>query len=283
MGKIDTRPFGRKETAVTIVGLGGEGILRTYGQDMPAATVIIEALQQGIGYYDCAHVYADSERYYGAVWSQASEQRLKIFQASKSASRDKKGALADLEKTLFRMRTDFLDLWQIHDVRTEEDLDEISGPGGALEAFVEAKTAGKVRYIGVTGHHAPSVLTRAVNEWPVDSVMMPINPVEEILGGFTTSTLPAARRKGLAIIGMKILGASHFIQPAQGITASLLIRYALSHEITVGIVGCASGAEVQTLSGTGQGFQPLSLEERRGLIEVFKPSARRLAFYRGEV
>jgi len=283
MEKIDMRPFGHTETAVTIAGLGGEGVLRTYGRDIPAAAVIMEALQQGIGYYDCAHVYADSERYYGAVWGRNPEKRQKIFQASKSASRDKKGALADLEKTLGRMRTDYLDLWQIHDVRTEKDLEEISGPGGALEAFVEAKDAGRVRYIGVTGHHAPNVLTRAVEQWPVDAVMMPINPVEEILGGFTTATLPAARNKGLAIIGMKILGAAHFIQPAQGITASLLIRYALSQEITVGIVGCASAAEVEILSGIGQRFQPLSPEEKQRLIAVFRPYARRLAYYRGEI
>jgi len=280
---MDTRLFGKTETAVTRVGLGGEGILRTYGRDIPAAAVIRAALEQGIGYYDCAHVYADSEKYYGSVWGENPEKRRKIFQASKSASRDKKGALADLEKTLQRMRTDYLDLWQIHDVRTEKELDEISGPGGALEAFAEAKAAGKVRYIGVTGHHAPSVLTRAVNEWPVDAVMMPINPVEEILGGFTTATLPAARKKGLAIIGMKILGAGHFIQPDHGITAPLLIRYALSHEITVGIVGCASGAEVEILSGSGRRFQPLSLEEKQRLTAVFKPYARRLAFYRGQI
>ena len=120
----------------------------------------------------------------------------RVFQASKSAVRGKAGALAELDQTLKRLQTDYLDLWQIHDIRTPEDIEMIGGPGGALEAFVEAKASGRVRFIGVTGHRQPEILTRAVEDWPVDAVMMPVNPVEGVLGGFLTSTLPAAREKG---------------------------------------------------------------------------------------
>ena len=280
---LATSPFGITDQQVTVVGLGGEGILRTYGQKAQALEVIQEALAGGIAYFDSARVYSDSEVYYGSVWGSNPEVRSKIFQTSKSASRDKKGALADLEQTLERMNTDYLDLWQIHDVRTEEEIQEIAGPEGALEAFVEARLSGKVRFIGVTGHHDPRILTRAVREWPVDSVMMPVNPVEKLLGGFLTLTLPVAKEKGIAIIGMKVLGGSHYLLPQLGITPGALIRYALSHAITVAIVGCSTAGEVRTLTQEGSDTTPMAEKERIEILEKFTPYAERLAFYRGVI
>lgn len=280
---ITSHIFGQTGQSVTRVGLGGEGILRTYGRTAQAREVLEEALAQGITYFDSARVYSDSEMYYGSVWRESPETRARVFQASKSASRDRTKALIELEETLQRLQTDHLDLWQIHDVRTEGDLRAISGPGGALEAFVEAKASGRVRFIGVTGHHDPAILTRAVRDWPVDAVMMPVNPVEGALGGFLTSTLPAAQEKGIAIIGMKVLGASHYLLPEWRIPPELLIRYALSQEITVAIVGCSSAGEVQALASVGRDPRPLSEEERAHLMRVFEPYARQLAFYRGVI
>ena len=279
--QIRTRTFGRDGPSITAVGLGGEGILRTHGKTEAARAVIHEALTQGITYFDSARAYAGSQEYYGTIWSKNPELREGVFQASKSASRDRKGALADLEDTFAKMGTDRLDLWQIHDVRTETDLKMISGPGGALEAFLEAKASGKVRFIGVTGHQDPVILKRAVEEWPVDSVMMPVNPAEGALTGFLDFTLPLAREKGVAVIGMKILGQSHYLQPEGGLTADLLIRYALSQEIDVAIVGCSSPEEVKTLADVGRDPRPMSEEEQRSLVDAFRPHARRLAFYRG--
>ncbi len=275
--------FGKTGREVTCVGLGGEGVLRTTGRTDEARTVIQTAIARGITYYDCARVYSDSERYYGTVWAESPEARSRVFQASKSASRDKAGALTDLRETLERLGTDYLDLWQIHDVRTEGDLARIAGAGGALEAFEEAKKEGKVRFIGVTGHHDPDILTRAVNDWPVDAVMMPVNPVEGILGGFLTQTLPAARMKGIGIIAMKILGGGHYAAPRLGATPGLLIRYALDQGVSVAIVGCSTATEVETLASAGKIGRPLTDAERDGLLEIFRPNARRLAFYRGVI
>lgn len=280
---LSTTSFGITNQQVTVVGLGGEGVLRTFGRRDQAAEVIHEALDRGIKYFDSARVYSDSEVYYGSVWGEKKDARLKIFQTSKSASRDKKGALADLEQTFDRLKTDYLDLWQIHDVRTEEEIQEIAGPGGALEAFVEARLSGKVRYIGVTGHHDPRVLTRAVREWPVDSVMMPVNPVETLLGGFLTLTLPVAKEKGIAIIGMKILGGSHYLISQLGINPESLIRYALSYDITVAIVGCSTPGEVRTLAEEGSNPNPMTEKERSALLGTFEPYTEQLAFYRGVI
>jgi aryl-alcohol dehydrogenase-like predicted oxidoreductase len=273
-------PAGRQ---VTAVGLGGEGILRTSGRTSHARRVIQEALAQGLTYFDSAPAYQDSELYLGSTWKENPSARQKIFQASKTGKRDKKGAQADLEKTLSRLHTDYLDLWQIHDIRSKGDFDAISGPDGALEAFVGAKRAGKVRNIGVTGHHDPDILARAVKEWPVDAVMMPVNPVEELLGGFLTTTLAEARQKKIAVIGMKILGASHYILPKFKISADLLIRYALSHGITVAIVGCSAPDEVQTLARAGIGSKVISTVEKERILNVYRPYSRKLAFYRGVI
>jgi predicted aldo/keto reductase-like oxidoreductase len=243
----------------------------------------MEAVARGITYFDCARAYAGSETYYGQVWSKHPEDRAGIFQAGKSAKRSKNGALADLDQTLRNMSIDHLDLWQIHDVRTEEDLERIAGHGGALEGFLEAKANGKTRFIGVTGHHNPKILEKAIREWPVDSVMMPVNPVEAAIGGFMDSALPAALGKGIAVIGMKVLGAAHYIFPEAGITPELLIRFALSQPINVAIVGCSTGSHVRTFAETGRSFSPLSPEEQQAIVEIFHPYAKRLAFYRGDL
>jgi aryl-alcohol dehydrogenase-like predicted oxidoreductase len=273
--------FGATARTVSLVGLGGEGVLRTFAREKEAQAVIREAIAQGITYFDSARVYADSELYYGSIWKREPSLRKSIFQTSKSASRNKEGALADLHGSLKRLETDYLDLWQIHDLRSEEDLQAISGPGGALEAFVEAKSKGMVRYIGVTGHHDPYILTRAVQELPVDSVLMPVNPVEEILGGFLTHTLPAAQKKGIAVIAMKVLGASHYVLPKLEITPETLVRFALGAGVTLPIVGCSSPEEVRTLAATATGMGPLHELDRKVLVEKFRPYATKLAFYRG--
>lgn len=275
------RRFGRSLHEVSIVGLGGEGILRTHGRDRAATDVIESAIEEGITYFDSARAYDGSEGYYGRVWRTRPADRKRVFQASKSAMRDKREALLELEQTLSNMGIEALDLWQIHDVRTRDDIRAIEGAGGALEAFVQAKEQGKIRFIGVTGHHDPAVLTQAVRDWPVDSVMMPVNPVEGVLGGFLDQTLPAAREKGVAVIGMKVLGASHYLFPGSGVTSERLIRFALSQPITVAIVGCSTPAHVATLAGTGRSLSPLSSKEQQALLDAFRPHASRLGFYRG--
>ena len=277
---MKTVRFGDTGRRVSVVGLGGEGVLRTRGHGDAAAAVIREAHALGLTYFDSARVYADSERYYGAVRSVDAPERTAFFQTSKSASRDRKSAWADLQQSLERLRTDYLDLWQIHDVRTEEDLAAIAGQGGALEAFLEAKEQGLVHVIGVTGHHDPAVLTRAVQNWPVDAVLLPVNPVERLLGGFLTETRQAARDKGVAVIAMKVLGGSSYLHPGLETTAEQLIRYALSCDIDVAIVGCATPEEVRTLVKAGQA-PVLSPEKLAVIEEKFRPYARQLAFYRG--
>ena len=280
---IATRLFGKSGPAISQVGLGGEGVLRTFGRGQEARAVIEEAAGQGITYFDTAPAYSGSQSYYGSFWQGQAHLRASIFQTSKSAERSYDEAKADLKDSLRILGLDSLDLWQIHDVRSRQDIEEIEGPGGALRAFLEAKESGLVRFLGVTGHHDPSILLYAVENWPVDSVLMPVNPAEAVLGGFLDRVMPVAMDRGLAVIGMKVLGASHYISPQHGVTAELLLRFALSRQISTAIVGCSSPAEVVGLAETGRRFQPLSDAEEKMLLETFRPHATRLAYYRGVI
>lgn len=270
--------------SVTRIGLGGEGVLRTYGEEVAADVVIDTAVKAGITYFDTAPAYSGSQGYLGTYWKSHPGAREGVFHTSKSARRSRDGALADLDETLTTLGTDWLDLWQIHDVRTEEDIRTIEGPGGALEAFIQARDEGRVRRIGVTGHHDPAILTRCVRDWPVQSVLLPVNPVEGSLGGFLTDTVAAARAKGAAVIGMKVFGGGHYLNSKGHVTPELLLRYALSCNIDVAIVGCSLADHVRRLAATVTakgGFQPMPAEAMAELHEVFAPYARQLAFYRG--
>jgi len=157
---IPKRTLGKTGTDVSILGLGGEVVLRTYGHEKEAYALINRALDLGIDYCESARAYSGSESYYGKALK---ERRKGIFLTSKSHARDKRGALNHLGETLKNMGTDHLDLWQAHDVRTEEDIEEIFGPDGAIEAFAKAKERGMTRFIGVTGHHDPLIIRKCID------------------------------------------------------------------------------------------------------------------------
>ena len=234
-----TRRLGKTEQQVTAFGLGGEGILRSWSREAEAVELIWHALELGVTYFDCAHAYAGSEDYHGAVWGQHPRLREGVFLCSKSAERSKLGARRELEMTLRRMKVSYLDLWQVHDVRTEAEWERISGPGGALEAFVQAHQAGLVRFIGITGHYEPAVLERAIGEFEFHTLLMPVNPPESKLPGFLDKLLPAARERDMGVMGMKVMGAGAL--PAYGFRPDSLLRFALARPVSCVVVGPIRG------------------------------------------
>ena len=274
---------GKPGPGVTRIGLGGEGILRTTGRDEEALAMLDAAYRSGIRYYDSAVAYADSERYQGIFWRNRPGWMQETYQAGKSARRDYRGAMAELHRTLERLGRDTIDLWQIHDVRTQGDIRAIEAKDGALRAFAEAKETGLVRGIGVTGHYDPEVIRYAVRHWPVDAVLLPVNPVEAAIGGFLDETIPAAREQGVGVIGMKTLGAGNFIFPDAGLTPEILFRFALAQDTDLIIVGCGTPAEARALAELGENPAPMGEEEQDGIVELIRPYAERLAFYRGPI
>jgi aryl-alcohol dehydrogenase-like predicted oxidoreductase len=274
---IPRRKLGKTGVEVTILGLGGEGILRTYGYGKEAYALINRALDLGITYFESARAYSGSEAYYGMALK---ERRKGIFLTSKSHARDKKGALKHLQETLRNMKTDHLDLWQVHDVRTEEDIEEIFGPKGAYEAFVETKEKGLTRFIGITGHHDPMILRRCLEMSDFDTVLLPVNPAEPFYKSFLEEVIPYAQEKDMGIIGMKVYfrGLAERL-PWFGAMEPFL-HFALSQPITTAVIGCDNISQLEENVEFAGHFSPMSADRSKTLIKNVKPYARQLMYYK---
>jgi aryl-alcohol dehydrogenase-like predicted oxidoreductase len=265
------------------IGLGGEGVLRTEGREQETQKMLEAAYEGGIRYFDSDLLTRTVKRYYGRFWDQHPDWKTLAFQTSKSAQRDAKGASADLTRTLSRMGRDRHGLWQIHDVRNSNDIRRIEGSGGALKAFYHARETGTALGIGVTGHHDPEVLLHAVTHWDIDSVLLPVNPVESAIGGFLDRVIPVARERGIGVIGMKTMGAGNYILPKAGLLPEVLIRFALSQDVDLVIAGCSTPEEARLLARTGKDSSPMEEEEQAVLVDTVRPFADRLAFYQGVI
>ena len=274
---IPKRRLGKTNVDVTILGLGGEGMLRSYDRRKDAYDLINRAIDLGINYFDSAKAYAGCESYHGQALG---ERRKVIFLAGKSHARDRKGALAHLHDTLKTIKTDHLDLWQMHDMRTEEDIEEVTAPGGALEAFREAKEKGLVRFIGVTGHEDPSILRRCIQLADFDTVLMPINPAEPHYRSFITDVMPHAIEKGMGIIAMKVYFRGLVTRIPDFNSVVPFYRFALSLPVTAAIIGCDSIAHLEENVGYARSFAPQSETEMGRLVDLVAPHARQLMYYK---
>ncbi len=275
MSELQKRRLGRTGVEVTSFGLGGEGLLRSWSRQAEGVELVWRALELGVTYFDCAHSYAASEDYYGTVWGEHPGLRNNVFMCGKSAEKSKLAARRELELTLRRMKVSHLDLWQIDDVSTPEDWGRISGPGGALEAFMQAHQAGLVRFIGISGHSSPDVLLQALEEFEFDTIAIPVNPAEAKLTGFVDGLLPAAIAKDIGVIGTKVLGGG--MLPKLGIPAGSLIRFSLTYPIAVSLVNCGSTEELE--AGVAAAQFPFTSDDDRALAVGYDPEE--IASYRG--
>ena len=203
--------------------------------------------------------------------------RDRVFLASKTQERSRDRSLRLLDESLRRLGTDQLDLWQIHDVRSMAEVDMICGKGGALEAAQTAQLDGRVRFVGLTGHHDPAVLLEVMRRFPFDSVLVPINPTDPRHRPFLPTVVAEARRRGMGVIGMKVLAAGQLLGEA---TVAELVRYAASYADTV-IIGCTTVAEVRQNLALAEDFVPMPDEERRALEARIAPQARQYDSYKG--
>ena len=269
--------MGKTGLDVTILGLGGEGVLRTYGYEKAAYALINRAVDLGIRYFESARAYSGSESYYGSALG---ERRKEIFLTSKSHARDKDGAIAHLGETLRNMKTDYLDLWQVHDVRTEEDIQAIFGPGGAIEAFVEAREKGMIRFIGVTGHHDPLITRKCIEMFDFDTVLVPVNPAEPVHQSFIEQVLPLANERQMGVIAMKVYlrGLAAQIPGYSGMAP--FFRFALSHPVTTAVIGCDTIEQLEENVDAARSFIAFSNDEMRDLENFVAPYARQLMYYK---
>jgi aryl-alcohol dehydrogenase-like predicted oxidoreductase len=271
------RPLGRTGHEVTLFGLGGEGVLRTHGRTREAVRVIERALDQGVNYCDTAPAYASCLDYYGAALG---ERRRDVYLASKTHDRTRDGSLRLLDDTLRRLRTDRLDLWQLHDLRTADDLGRIFGRGGALEALVQAREQGRVRHLGLTGHHDPAVLLEAMRRFPFDTVLVALNAADVHRLSFAQVVLPEAVRQGMGVVGMKVCAQGRLLGRG-GLTMAEALGYVLSLPgVCHAIVGCQTPAEVDENANLARTLLPLTDSQRHDLEERTRANAAAFAYFK---
>ncbi len=255
-GDIPTRVFGKTREKLTIVGqAGGRFPLITFEE---AKAVTLRAYELGINYFDNAHVYWNgrSEEVYGEVLSQF---RKEVFITTKTTDRTRLGAERELQLSLKRLKTDYVDLWQIHSVTTDEDLSKIFAPGGAIEAFEAAKKAGKCRFIGFTGHHDPAAHLEMLRSYDkFDAILMPLHVADPSYLSFEKNVLPEAIKQGLGIQGMKITANSKLLQ---SFSVRECIQYTLSLPIHCVTLGATTVGQIEDDVRIAQQFKPYANAE----------------------
>ena len=275
---LPRRPLGHTGHAATLFALGGEGVLRTFGRDAEAARVIHRALDLGVNYCDTAPAYQGSMDYYGAALG---ERRREIFLASKTHDRTRDGSLRLLEDSLRSLRTDHLDLWQLHDLRTSDDLNAIFGKRGALEALLKARTDGMVRFLGITGHHDPAILLEAMRRFDFDTVLVALNAADVHSQPFITTVLPEAARRGMGVIGMKVYGGGRLFLGPERLKSKDAMSYVLSLPgVSTVVIGCSTPAEVEENVRIATLYAPLNECQMRDLESQTRSQAATYTSYK---
>jgi predicted aldo/keto reductase-like oxidoreductase len=256
-GDVPMRVFGKTGVKLSVIGQGGArlALLRTKEE---ARAHVRYAYELGLNYFDCAHSYWEghSEEVYGDVLS---DVRKKVFITTKCGKRTKAEAEKELHSSLKSLKTDYIDLWQMHGVGEIEDVKRIFGPGGAIEAFETARKAGKCRFFGFTGHHDPHVHLEMLKAYEgYDSILMPLHAADPSYLSFEKLVLPVAVERGIGIQGMKNFGNAFLLRV---LSAKECLSYVLSLPVHCTAVGCSTIGQLDDDLRIAQQLRPLSQEQ----------------------
>lgn len=270
------RPLGRTGVTVSLVGIGGYhlGLPET---DEEARRIVHMALDHGIDFLDNCWDYHDgkSEERMGSALRGG--HREKAFLMTKLDGRTKQKANEQLEQSLRRLGTDRIDLVQVHEVIRMNDPDRVFASGGAIEALVEAKRAGKIRFLGFTGHKDPAIHlamleTADAHGFRFDTVQMPLNVLDAHYKSFEKAVLPVAIDKDMGVLGMKSLGAGKILETKQ-VSVMECLHYAMNLPASVVITGCESVGVLEQAIQAALTFRPMKPEEVAALLERTKAVA----------
>ncbi|MEN8192923.1 MAG: aldo/keto reductase [Bacteroidota bacterium] len=263
-GEIPQRVLGKTNEKVSIIGMGGWHV-GNIKEERIALKMIDQAYELGINFFDTAFSYNDgnSEIRYGKALK---NKRDKIYLMSKSTQRENTGAKKELELTLKRLQTDYLDLWQLHSIKTKEDVDKLFSPGGAYETAAKAKEQGKIRHIGITGHYDPYANLEALKYHELlDTIQMPINLVDPNYRSFINIVLSKAVKYNLGIIAMKTIANGKIIE--HGIsTAEESLTYVWNLPVSVIVSGCDSPEQLSKNIVTAKSYKKLSDDDKESLL-----------------
>ena len=299
---MPTRNLGKTGYKVGIFSLGGQAALEKANNFDVAVPIIEKSLDLGVNYIDTSSIYGGperwSEQYVGRVMK---HRRNQAFLATKTKERTREGSMQMLETSLKLLQTDHIDLWQLHDIGTMTDINEIFAKGGAMEALLAARDQKIVRYLGITGHYRPDSLIEAIHRHDFDTILMAVNAADPHHFSFSEQLLPLAVEKQMGIIGMKVPARGRLLStwtpppieeqkhmwegmvlaPTAG---TLMMRqamfYSLSLPVSTVIIGCDSIAQLEENVQLAREFTPLSHQQMAALTEKAQPVAKQSLFFR---
>jgi predicted aldo/keto reductase-like oxidoreductase len=270
---VPTRPLGRTGVRVSILGVGG-----SHAGRIPAAEnarFMHMAIDEGVTFFDNAWDYGGgtAEEIMGKNLAMDG-YRKKAFLMTKNCAREYKESMKCLEDSLRRLRTDYLDLWQFHEINYDNDPDWLF-ERGALKAATEARKAGKIRFIGFTGHKLPSIhLSMLAKDFAWDTAQMPINVADAHFRSFQKQVVPVCTKKNVGVIGMKGMGGRNGILLGKaGLTYDECLRYCLSLPVSTQVLGMTSIEQLKQDITVARSFKPMSEQEKTALLARVKDIA----------
>lgn len=286
-GEIPRRRFGRHAEEISALGFGGYHI-GSVKSEREATRMIHEGIDAGLTFMDNAWDYHEGESEV-RMGKALKGHRQRVFLMTKVCThgRDARVALRQLEQSLRRLQTDYLDLWQIHECVYYDEPERHFAPGGVVEALEKAKASGKVRYVGFTGHKDPELLLRMLAYgFPFDSCQLPLNGFDATFRSFERAVLPELIARGIAPIGMKSLGGDGSAVRKREVTAEAALRYAMSLPVATTVSGIDSLRVLRQNLRIARGFKPMTEQQREahrkrlakaaadGRFEMYKTTAR---------
>ena len=272
--EVSQRPLGRTGVSVSALALGGFhlGLVKS---EREAVRIVHEAIDGGITFMDNAWEYHDgrSEQLMGKAIEDRREQ---VFLMTKVCThgRDRRSAMRQLEQSLRRLKTDYLDLWQIHEVVYDNDPDLHFAPGGVVEALERARKEGKVRFVGFTGHKDPAIhLKMLAQKFDFDTCQLPLNVFDATFRSFEQLVLPELNRRGIAPLGMKSMCGEGTPVRKRVVSATDALRYAMSLPVASTVSGIDSVKVLRQTLRIARRFEPMTAGEMDALRRRCAPEA----------
>ncbi len=269
-GDVPRRTLGRTAEKVSMVGIGGFHLGKPELSESESIRIIRAAIDSGINFLDNCWDYngGQSEIRMGKALQDGYRQR--AFLMTKIDGRDRKAAARQIDESLARLKTDHVDLLQFHEIIRMNDPERIFAAGGALETVLEAKKAGKLRYIGFTGHKSPDIHLKMLqvaeqHQFHFDTVQMPLNVMDAHYESFEKKVLPVLVKNQIGVLGMKPMG-DHFILDTRAVTAIECLHYSMNLPTSTVITGCDSMPILEQALNAARGFRPLKEGEVKAIL-----------------
>ncbi len=299
---MPTRNLGKTGYKVGIFSLGGQAALEHPNNEAVAVPIIEKALDLGVNYIDTSSIYGGpprwSEQYVGKVMK---TRRKDAFLATKTKERTRDGSMQMLETSLKLLQTDHIDLWQLHDIGSDNEVQQVFAKGGAMEALLQARDQKIVRYLGITGHFRPEPLMECIHRYPFDCILMAVNAADPHHYSFVEQLLPLAVEKEMGIIGMKVPARGRILSswtpppmeqqkhswegmvlaPTPGtLDMKQAMYYALSQPLSTVIIGVDSIAQLEQNVQLARDFTPYNQQQLAGLVAKAEPVSKQALFFR---